>query len=194
MAGARPSYWAIRWGSVLGIEVAQRLPEWLYAYIEVEQLVDTRKSEEQGYQFALEQARAHHNSDAEKELLAVAPYPGDTGKTNHRQNRSTTEVAHVPWRTYLREDRLFLRWQRPTPLPDYTQRDLNTVDEGGLYSLSHLLGPFASIDLPSVTGFRCFLFEGRHDYTAPTSLPKSGFSTLKPPVKKSVCLTIPRVW
>ena len=64
------------WGSLLGVELAQRHPEWFYAYLGVGQMVNMQKSEKIGYDFALEQAREHHNSEAEKELLAIAPYPG----------------------------------------------------------------------------------------------------------------------
>jgi pimeloyl-ACP methyl ester carboxylesterase len=68
------------WGTVLGVALAQRHPEWFYAYLGVGQFVNLKKNEEEGYQFALDQARAHQNIDAERELLALAPYPGAAGQ------------------------------------------------------------------------------------------------------------------
>jgi pimeloyl-ACP methyl ester carboxylesterase len=46
------------WGTVLGVALVQRHPEWFYAYVGVGQMVNGRRNEEDGYQFALEQARA----------------------------------------------------------------------------------------------------------------------------------------
>lgn len=48
----------------------------VYAYVGVGQYVNFRLSEEAGYSFALEQARVHKNAQAQKELLAIAPYSG----------------------------------------------------------------------------------------------------------------------
>ena len=65
------------WGSVLGLQVAERHPEWLYAYVGVGQLINAQQNELEGYDFALSEARAHGNADAVKELEEIAPYPGD---------------------------------------------------------------------------------------------------------------------
>src|SRR5580693_7394587 len=68
------------WGSVLGVRLAQRHPEWFYAYLGIGQMINTRRNEQDGYAFALSRARAQHNAVAEQELSALAPYPGDAGK------------------------------------------------------------------------------------------------------------------
>src|SRR5579862_6445981 len=67
------------WGSALGVAVARQHPDWLYAYIGVGQIVDMRRSETEGYEFALSEARSHHNVAAERELQSIAPYPGPVG-------------------------------------------------------------------------------------------------------------------
>jgi proline iminopeptidase len=72
------------WGSVLGVNLAQRHPDWLYAYISVGQIVNMLQNEEDGYAFALREAKAHGNADAIKELESIAPYPGDKGFTLDR--------------------------------------------------------------------------------------------------------------
>ena len=56
--------------------------------------------------------------------------------------------------------------------PDYTEKDLDGVDGGSLFSLTHLLGPLEALDLQNVTTFKCpiFLFEGRHDYATSHTL------------------------
>ena len=70
------------WGSLhLGLQlVAQRHPEWLYAYIGVCQLIDGPESERRGWRFAMDAARRDSNAQAVRELEAITPYgaPGQT--------------------------------------------------------------------------------------------------------------------
>jgi pimeloyl-ACP methyl ester carboxylesterase len=72
--------------------------------------------------------------------------------------------------------------------PDYTDRDLDKVDEGSLYSITHLLGQLETVNFDSVTKFRCpvFLFEGRHDYATSHELAAEWFKRIKAPMKELV--------
>jgi pimeloyl-ACP methyl ester carboxylesterase len=65
------------WGSVLGVLIAQKHPEWLSAYVGVGQWINSLESEREGYAFALSEAKAHNNAEAVKDLDNLAPYPGD---------------------------------------------------------------------------------------------------------------------
>lgn len=176
------------WGTVLGVALAQRHPEWFYAYLGVGQLLNVQKNEVEGYQFALEQARAHHNNDAERELLALAPYPGDPGNlTFERIGVQRKWLTYYGGLTYGRTDFAYdaNAW---TLSPDYTQKDLDAVDDGGLFTLTHLLGPLEKLNYESVTDFKCpiFLFEGRHDYATSHTLAAEWFEHIKAPSKKFV--------
>jgi pimeloyl-ACP methyl ester carboxylesterase len=62
------------WGSYLGLQIAQRHPEWLHAYIGVGQLADGPESERRDWRFALDAARRAGNAEAVRELEALAPY------------------------------------------------------------------------------------------------------------------------
>src|SRR5260370_40029931 len=62
------------WGSFLGLQLAQRHPEWLYAYIGVRQLIDGPESERRGWPFAMDGARREGNAEAVRGLQAIAPY------------------------------------------------------------------------------------------------------------------------
>ena len=67
-------------GSFLGLQLAERHPEWLYAYIGVCQLIDGPESERRGWRFAMDAAHRENNAEAVRELEAIAPY-GSPGQT-----------------------------------------------------------------------------------------------------------------
>jgi pimeloyl-ACP methyl ester carboxylesterase len=173
------------WGSILGVQLAERHPEWFYAYIGVGQVVNALKGEKMDYDWVLASARADHNADAIRELEALAPYPGEA-----TIERITTERK---WSVYYGG----LTWGRKsfayeanawTLSPDYTDHDVDSVDAGSLLSVAHLLGDMASIDFDSTTRFKCpiFLFEGRHDYTVSSQLAATWFARIQAPEKKLV--------
>ena len=45
------------WGSSLGIQLAQRHPDWLHAYVGIGQVTDAMESERRGWQYTMEAAR-----------------------------------------------------------------------------------------------------------------------------------------
>jgi pimeloyl-ACP methyl ester carboxylesterase len=63
------------WGTILGLSLAQRHPDWLYAYIGTGQLSSGPESEKRGWAYAMAKARADRNDKAIAELSAIAPYP-----------------------------------------------------------------------------------------------------------------------
>ena len=67
------------WGTILGLSVAERRPEWLYAYIGAGQIINMREGERIGYQFVLDTARKTGDAQALNELTAIAPYPEANG-------------------------------------------------------------------------------------------------------------------
>src|SRR5690606_31541872 len=61
------------WGSIVGILLAQKRPEWLHAFVSVGQA--SYKGEDYLYTRLIELATAANNQDALAELRAIAPYP-----------------------------------------------------------------------------------------------------------------------
>jgi pimeloyl-ACP methyl ester carboxylesterase len=176
------------WGSVLGVEVAQRHPEWLYAYVGVGQMVNMQKSEKIGYEFALQQAREQHNGEAEKELVAIAPYPGDAASMTFAKIGAQRKwLMYYGGLTDGRKDFSYdaNAWELS---PDYTEKDLDGVDDGSLYSVTQLLGQLMAMNFDSATTFRCpvFLMDGRRDYATSHELAVGWFKKIKAPEKEFV--------
>jgi pimeloyl-ACP methyl ester carboxylesterase len=67
------------WGTMLGMKLAQRRPDWLYAYIGVGQIISMREGEGIGYGWALSQTRKAGDAKAVNELTAIGPYPEANG-------------------------------------------------------------------------------------------------------------------
>ncbi|MGA7157916.1 MAG: alpha/beta hydrolase [Acidobacteriaceae bacterium] len=176
------------WGSVLGVELAQRHPEWFYAYLGVGQMVNMEKSERIGYEFALQQAREHNNSEAVKELIGIAPYPGTAGHLSFAKIGVQRKwLMYYGGLAYGRKDYAYDGNARELS-PDYTDRDLDKTDDGSEVSVTHLLGPLMAMNFDSVTTFKCpvFLFDGRHDYATSHELAVDWFKKIKAPEKEFV--------
>ena len=176
------------WGSYLGLELAQRRPGWLHAYIGIGQLTNAPESERRGWAWTLQQAREDGNAEAVAELEALAPYaPGSTpvplenlfkqrrwlnyyGGMVHNRRGGDAEAAAI------------------TLSPEYTDQDVAGICKGNDFSMQHLLGEVLTLDMSAVRELKVplFLFEGRHDYNVSSELAAQWFQTMKAPTKQLV--------
>ncbi|MFK2903503.1 alpha/beta hydrolase [Dyella ginsengisoli] len=176
------------WGSILGLMLAQRHPDWFYAYVGVGQATDAHQSEAMGYQATLAAAIAAGDSEAVKELRAIAPFPD--------QHDPTADLAHLAterkwlakyggavWRTdQAALDRAGLL------SPDYTGTDWADRSRGLDYSLGALWPEITRVNLSTIRHIDCpvILLEGRHDLNVNAQLADRWLSQLTAPVKKLV--------
>lgn len=177
------------WGSVIGLDVAQRRPEWLHAYIGFGQATNVRESERRGWQFVMERARAEGNAEAIRELQALAPYaaPGQPlplaalgvqrkwlgvfgGAVHGRTDGMAAEAAAI------------------TLAPEYTDADVAKVWEANAFSEQHLLPAVVDLDLSTVEELACplILFSGRHDHNVSSAVGAEWFARVRAPVKHLV--------
>lgn len=176
------------YGSFLGIELAKRHPEWLYAYIGVGQVTDFPESERRGWRFAIDAARREGNGDAVRELEAIAPY-ASPGKP------TTIEALYVErkWMTYFggamayRKD--YAADQDLSLLsPDYTDGDIVHQWDGNRLAtpllLPALLGR-ADI-VPDMLKVPVILFAGRYDRNVNSDVAAEWFARVKAPSKHIV--------
>lgn len=173
------------WGSILGVALAQQHPEWFYAYVGVGQYVNSALNEDAGYRFALEQARLHKNAEAEKELLAITPYPGDLDKLSFQQIGTERKwLTFFGGVTAYRSDQSFEDGVG-TLSPAYSQHELDASDDAPAFSATHLIRALLHVDYTATTDFKCriFIFAGRHDYATSHDLAYSWFTRLKAPSK-----------
>ena len=176
------------WGSYLGLELAKRHPDWLYAYIGVGQLTDGPESERRGWAFTLDAARRAGNAEAVRELEAIAPYfaPGQRaplkniytqrkwldfygGVMAHRQgNSAESDLARLS--------------------PDYTDEEISRIWQGNDFSEHYLLQDILSLDLTGIRQLDCplIVFAGRYDVNINSQVAAEWFAKVKAPSKQFV--------
>ncbi|RKG87844.1 alpha/beta hydrolase [Corallococcus sp. CA049B] len=176
------------WGSLVGLGLARRHPELLFAYVGMGQVVSGQENERTGYALTLAAAEAAHDATALKELKALAPYPEPDGTlpvakviTERRWSNTFGGLVHG------RDDVLhFLNLAELSP--DYTPEDVEAISLGSQLSLPLLLPDLARFDFSQVTRFGCpiIVFAGRHDTTTPSQVAADWLTRVEAPDKRIV--------
>ncbi|MCU1262789.1 MAG: alpha/beta fold family hydrolase [Bryobacterales bacterium] len=176
------------WGSYLGLEVARRHPDWLHAYIGVGQLTDGPESERRGWAFALDAARRAGNSEAVRELEAIAPYspPG-------RRVPLTDIYTQRKWLGFYGGAMAHRRGNSAESAladlsPDYTDEEISRIWQGNEFAEPYLLPEVLSLDLTGIRKLDCplILFAGRHDFNVNSQVAAEWFANVKAPSKRFV--------
>lgn len=170
------------WGTVIGVKLVQRHPDWFSAYVGIGQFVDFQRSESLGYQSTLAAARADHNDKAVAELEALAPFPDP--KDRARNFKNLQRERH--WLEHYDGDD---RGVDISPFsPDYTAADLRARDEGMNFSLEVLWNEVSRVNFTAVRRLGCpvILLHGRRDVTTSATVLADWYKTLSAPAKKLV--------
>ncbi len=175
------------WGSSVGLSVAAKRPDLLYAYIGMGQIIDWRENERRGMAWTLAKVRAAGNRQAVREIEALRPYP-DSGPF-------TIDKADA-WRKWaigygsLAADRadanFYLR--APRLSPEYTPADLKAWDEGSAFSVATLWPRLADVSFKDVNRIETpvIMLIGRHDHTTDAAFAADWMKRLWAPKKQTV--------
>jgi pimeloyl-ACP methyl ester carboxylesterase len=176
------------WGSFLGLSLAQRHPEWLYAYVGIGQMIDTAESERRDYVATLKAAEDAHNAQAITELKAIAPYVGADGLLSLDKVNTECKWSVIFGGLSWRRSGYGYYYNAAQLSPDYTDADLAAIDKGSALSLPRLLNGFGAANFDKVTDFRCpiVIFMGRHDETTSAAVVAQWFPRVRAPYKKLV--------
>jgi pimeloyl-ACP methyl ester carboxylesterase len=177
------------WGTIIGVNLAQRHPDWLYAYIGMGQAVNSHDNERAGFEWALAEAKRGGDQTAIKELEALEPYPDPDGSVGVRKILTQRKwVIAYGGLTWHRSD---FRYEGNAAKlsPDYTPQDLAALDRQDLGSLTQLIGAMSNLHYDQTAlSFGCpvFVFGGRYDYETVTSVAKAWFDKIAAPKKEFV--------
>jgi pimeloyl-ACP methyl ester carboxylesterase len=176
------------WGTILGLSVAERRPEWLYAYIGAGQIINMQEGERIGYKFVLDTARKAGDVQAQDELTAIAPYPelnGDLPLDKIDVERKWS--VRYGGLTYGRKN--YDVWEdAETISPDYSAADFHSIGVASSFSLPRLLPEMAATDFSKLKRLDCpvIIFAGRYDYTTPNAPVIQWYDRLAAPRKRFV--------
>ena len=175
------------WGSAVGLAVAVKRPDLLYAYIGMGQLIDFRENEQASYAIVLDHARRDGNATAVKELEAIAPYPGpgdmDVSKTGIERKWSVYYGGLAAGR---RDSDFYLHLGRLSP--EYGAADRKAWDESSDFTMKTMRPKLAALSFENIRSLNVpiFLFLGRHDTTTPSAIAAAWLERLKAPSKAVV--------
>lgn len=176
------------WGSYLGVELAQRRPYWLHAYIGIGQISNAPESERRGWRWTLQQAERDGNAVAVAELQALAPYAvGNAPVPLQRLFQQRKWLNHYGGMVHNRRggdaEAAGVRLS-----PDYTDADVAGMWKGNDFSMEHLLSGALTLDLTGRRRFQTpiFLFLGRHDHNVSSELAAAWFDTITAPDKQLI--------
>ncbi|WP_126893548.1 alpha/beta hydrolase [Microbacterium sp. HSID17254] len=157
------------WGTVLGLALARRRPDLLWAYVGVGQVISGPENEEESFRHAMRSAVADRNEQAISELQALGEYPGDEPLTVERIVTCRRWAQYYGGLSAYRSDFAYFTESQELS-PYYTDADLGLIGVGQRATMPAVLPALLGFDARHQTVFEVPMlqFLGRHDWTTPT--------------------------
>lgn len=176
------------WGSYLGLEIAQRHPGWLHAYIGVGQMTNMPESERRGWAYAMEAARRTGNVEAISQLKSIAPYPPRGGLIPLANIYTQRRWVEFYGGTMAYREGNKAEGDLADLSPDYTDSEIPHIWEGNAFGERYLLPEALGLDLSGMRKLSCplLVFAGRHDFNVNSQLAEAWFASVDAPAKRFV--------
>ncbi|MBC7545844.1 MAG: alpha/beta hydrolase [Candidatus Sericytochromatia bacterium] len=173
------------WGSILGMQLAQRHPELIDGYVGIGQITSILAGEQAGYDWVLAAATAIRHQQALQELAGIGRPPHATLQAMSLQGKWVSAfvpaIHHPPPQTR--------RMSRLAIAGEYTLWDRWRYRHGGASSMAALWDEVMAVDLPTdipAVAVPVTFCLGRHDWVTPSVLADAYLQTLQAPVKRAV--------
>jgi proline iminopeptidase len=175
-------------GTILGVKVAQRRPDLLYAYVGMGQFVDAMRSEALGYEATLADARAEKNAEAIAALEAIAPFPDAARPERNLQNLAIERRWLAHYGGYFRAGGLGQHHAVEQLSPTYTAADLQTRQEAHDFIVQAMWKELANVNLNDAVQFRVpiIIMQGRHDRGTSSELVEKWHGAVNAPYTKLI--------
>ena len=191
------------WGSVLGMHIAKKHPEWLHAYIGLGQVVSFKDNERVVYERLQNHARVHKKPELVAKLETM--FSGLDQESPAREKSMLDNCVYVRKELsclagevlmhHTSWDDFFRVWSLDKSIsPHLTLTDLSNNIVGDDIAFNrppyHILKDYFEVDLPKDIGSSfevpIFFFSGRHDFQVPVTLSDQWFSEIKSPHKELI--------
>ncbi len=173
------------WGSIVGLSVAAKRPELLYAYLGMGQFIDPVGGEKAGFDWTLEEARKDHNTQAIAELEALRPFPGAFNSDVIDGERKWA-VHYGALFAHRTDGDFYFHTARLSP--DYSVADRASWNAGSAYTIKILEPQLVTASFVDLHTLLCpvLMFEGRHDELIPSKITEAWLNRLTAPKKKLI--------
>jgi pimeloyl-ACP methyl ester carboxylesterase len=175
-------------GTIVGVKLAQRRPDLLYAYVGMGQFVDAKRSESLGYEATLADARADKNSEAIAQLEAIAPFPDPARPERNLQNLPIERRWLAHYGGYFHDGGEGLHYAAARLSPTHSAADLQTSQEAHEFIIAAMWQQLAAVDLNHDLKFRVpiIIMQGRYDRGTSSQLVSEWHAAVSAPVKKLI--------
>jgi len=175
------------WGTIIGITLAERRPDLLWAYIGVGQVISGAENEVESFGFAMRSATTDRNEEALTELHALGEYPGAPPLTTDRIVICRRWAQHYGALSAFRSDSAYFMDAQDLS-PYYTEDELHLIGAGQQATMPQVLPQLLSFDARDRIAFEVPLlqFLGRNDWTTPTAPVERWIARVTAPSKEIV--------
>ena len=189
------------WGSVLGMYIVKRHPNWLHAYIGVGQVVNWSENEQVLYKRLLNHAKEQEEDQLVEKLESIAPYLDPNNPEQSFVDHTLyvrTELSRLTGETMMHhlflDDTLIMLKSDQILSPHLTLMDINNLLLGDDIALfrnpATIATDFVNVNLPEQLGSSfevpIFFFTGTHDWHTPKILSDAWFDQIKAPYKELI--------
>jgi pimeloyl-ACP methyl ester carboxylesterase len=183
------------WGTIIGVNVAKRHPEWLHAYVGMGQVVSGDEDEEASYQFSLAEARRRGDAKGVKALEALTPFPPPPSPSGQYLGKVIAMSAWLDKYDGIVADpdsnlgALFGALMLSSPAYDLQDIYDQVKGTSRSFSVNHLFDQVMAQNLRRLGyDFDCpvILLLGRHDQVASSKLAAQYFEQIRAPAKKII--------
>lgn len=180
------------WGSIIGLQLANRYPDKFYSYVGVDQIVNIKEGQVLGKQWLKEMAKNDKDVLDQIESLGEPPYYGEL------ESQYSDIVNKYYGFNYKDENtkgaNLINLVGRSLVSPDYSLKDIYAgFFSGATFSLiesKELQKEIINTDFNEVNSFKTpvYIIQGKHDKMANFDLAKDYFDRIEAPKKKFIIL------
>lgn len=176
----------ISWGSILGLNLANRYPGKIHAYFGIAQITNWEKSDEITYDWLMKKAKEDDNQKAIKELAKIGrpPYIKEIADWNLLRKWLFMSEGYILKNDHIQHPGMSSLFKTLLISPDYRLIDLwNTLYKGMKLSYTpQMLANFHNYNAFSqikTLGVPCYFFHGKHDRAISDTLLEEYFSQLE---------------
>ncbi len=175
-------------GTILGVKLAQKRPDLLYAYVGMGQFVDFMRGEALGYQATLADARAEKNEEAIKELESIAPFPDPEHPKRNLENLPAERRWLAHYGGYFHGGGTGNHYAVARLSPMHSAADLKIRQEAHDFSVLALWDEIGRLNLSDDIKFEVpiLIMQGRHDRGTSSVLVEEWYAAVNAPHKKLI--------